>query len=119
MRVSKEYSTLYGILNLLDFKSIPSVATEKPWPSPRQARYLSKRSSNLTGLAITKTGTQKGDFSVSALGKTSLISGAITTFKVTFKPSAAGTRNAVIHISSNDANENPFDITLSGMGLAP
>jgi probable HAF family extracellular repeat protein len=73
-------------------------------------------SSKLTGLAITMTGQQKGDFVVSAPTKTSLPPGSSTTFKVTFKPRAKGTRNAAIHIKSNDPNENPFDIKLTGQG---
>ena len=74
---------------------------------------------NLTGLAITKDGAQKTDFIVGVLAKTTLAPGASTTFKVTFKPTAKGTRNAAIHIKSNDATENPFDIKLAGMGAAP
>lgn len=73
-------------------------------------------SSKLTGLAVTKTGQQKGDFVVTAPAKTSLAPGTSTTFKVTFKPRAKGTRNAAIHIKSNDPNENPFDIKLTGQG---
>jgi hypothetical protein len=41
-----------------------------------------------------------------------------TTFTVTFTPSAAGARSAAIHIASNDANESPFDITLTGTATA-
>lgn len=50
-------------------------------------------------------------------GAVSLAPGASTTFKVTFKPTAAGTRKAAIHIESNDADENPFDIKLGGEGV--
>ena len=35
---------------------------------------------------------------------------------VSFKPKARGNRNAVIRISSNDKNENPFEIRLRGSG---
>jgi hypothetical protein len=35
---------------------------------------------------------------------------------VTFKPTAKGARIAAIHIKSNDADENPFDIDLAGQG---
>ncbi len=74
---------------------------------------------NLTGLAITKDGKQKTDFIVGPLARTTLTAGASTSFKVTFKPAAKGTRNAAIHIKSNDANENPFDIKIAGAGAAP
>jgi hypothetical protein len=45
--------------------------------------------------------------------------GANNTFKVTFKPTASGTRSATLKILSNDANENSFDIQLDGTGAAP
>jgi hypothetical protein len=44
---------------------------------------------------------------------------AATTFELTFTPSATATRTATIHITSNDADENPFNITLTGTGVAP
>jgi thiol-disulfide isomerase/thioredoxin len=68
---------------------------------------------NLTGLAVTKNGTHAADFSVSTLGATTLTPSASTTFTVTFAPGAAGSRTAAIHIASNDADENPFDINLT------
>lgn len=74
---------------------------------------------NLTGLAVTKDGANPTDFTVSALGATTLGAGSSTTFTVTFAPGAAGARSAAIHIASNDSDENPFDITLSGSGLVP
>ena len=74
---------------------------------------------NLTGLAITKTGAHSSNFIVTAPAKTTLAPGASTTFSARFKPTAVGIRNAAIHIKSNDANENPFDIKLAGQGAAP
>lgn len=70
----------------------------------------------LSKLAIAKTGSTKGDFTVSPLSKNSLAPGASLTFKVTFKPKAKGTRTATLQIASNDGNENPFDIKLTGTG---
>lgn len=71
---------------------------------------------NLTGLAITKNGANRANFKVTRLAKTSLAAGASTTFKVTFKPNVKGRQKAAIHIRSNDADENPFDIQLTGKG---
>lgn len=70
----------------------------------------------LTGLGITKTGAHAGDFTIGTLPKTSLAAGASLEFKVTFKPVKKGIRNAAIRIRSNDADENPFDIKLTGTG---
>lgn len=70
----------------------------------------------LTNLAVIKAGTHSRDFIVTQPPLKTLAPGTSTTFKVTFKPTAAGTRNASLRIRNNDANENPFDIKLSGLG---
>ncbi len=69
----------------------------------------------LTGLSIT---TEGDEFTVTPLDTSTLAPGGTTSFKVTFKPTAAGDRVAFIHISSNDADESPFDIALVGSGIA-
>jgi uncharacterized delta-60 repeat protein len=71
---------------------------------------------SMSGLAISKNGTNAADFNVSAPGVTTLAAGASKTFTVTFNPAAAGARTAAIQIASNDADENPFDINLTGTG---
>jgi uncharacterized delta-60 repeat protein len=71
----------------------------------------------LTGIGITTDGPHPGDFGVDGPGVTSLAAGASTTFTVTFTPSAYGSRSAALHIASNDADEDPFDIELTGTGL--
>lgn len=71
----------------------------------------------LTGLSISKSGANAAEFTVAALGATSLAGGASTTFKVTFKAATKGTRRAALKIISNDADENPFDIALSGAAI--
>ena len=73
--------------------------------------------SQLKALAVTVDGEHAADFTVTPMAKTSLAPGGQTFFKVTFTPSATGTRRAAVHLTSNDANENPFDIQLSGMGV--
>ena len=69
----------------------------------------------LSRLSIIKSGANAAEFTVAALGATSLAGGASTTFKVTFKAATKGTRRAAIKIISNDADENPFDIILTGV----
>jgi hypothetical protein len=69
----------------------------------------------LLNLSATKDGTNSNDFTISSL-PTVLEDNTSTTFTVTFTPSATGARSAVIHIASNDADESPFDITLTGTG---
>jgi hypothetical protein len=76
---------------------------------------------DLTGLAITKSGTDSGDFVITQVSPAAPVAGpsGTTTFTVTFSPTAAGTRSAAIRIASNDSNEDPYNIALSGTGLAP
>ena len=71
----------------------------------------------LTGLGISITGANKTNFIVGSLAKTSLLPNETVSFTVQFKPTAFGTRTASIHIKSNDADENPFDIQVSGVGV--
>lgn len=73
---------------------------------------------NLTGLAVSKNGRHQGDFLVTSAATRSLAPGETATFKVTFKPTANGSRNAAIRIKSNDPDEKPFDIDLTGFGVA-
>lgn len=72
----------------------------------------------LSGLAVTEDGANASDFRVGRLGVTNLAAGASTTFTIVFAPGASGPRKAVIHISSNDLDENSFDISLAGSGIA-
>ncbi|MFD0894047.1 choice-of-anchor D domain-containing protein [Luteolibacter ambystomatis] len=74
---------------------------------------------DLTGLAVTKDGSNPGDFTIGSLGATTLAAGASTTFDVTFNTFSPTARSAAIHIASNDANENPFDLNLTGTGTGP
>ncbi len=70
----------------------------------------------LRGLFVTRAGRNPNDFIVGPLFSSKLKSGGTVIFKVQFKPEAKGTRNAIIRIRSNDANEDPFDIMVSGIG---
>lgn len=72
----------------------------------------------LTGISITMDGMNGADFTVSSPG-TSIAPGEFAVFHVFFRPSAVGTRTAAIHLFSNDSNESPFDIALTGQGLTP
>ena len=75
---------------------------------------------DLTGLGISIDGVNASDFSLTA-NPTSPLSGptGTTTFTVQFAPTAIGVRLAALHLVSNDADENPFDVFLTGTGMAP
>ena len=72
---------------------------------------------NLTGFVVTIDGTHASDFAVTtALPSSTLAKEATAEFIVTFAPIDSGMRSAQLHIASNDPNEAPFDISLSGEG---
>lgn len=71
----------------------------------------------LSGLTITLDGANATEFSASTLPLSSLDHDAETTFSVQFLPVSAGAKSATLHLASNDPNENPFDVTLSGTAL--
>lgn len=69
----------------------------------------------LTGLGITIDGAQAAEFSVVAAPVAPVASSGTTTFTVRFTPVSEGAKSAVLHLASNDADENPYDINLNGM----
>jgi CSLREA domain-containing protein len=73
----------------------------------------------LTLAGITFDGTDAADFSVSTAPASLVASGSSTTFVIRFAPSSTGPKTAVLHLANNDADEGPFDITLTGTGLTP
>ncbi|MEO5916638.1 MAG: leucine-rich repeat protein [Luteolibacter sp.] len=105
---------------LADGKAKMSFGTAAVGEKGTSKKFIIKNTGKgkLTGLAITKNGSNAGDFIVTQPAKASISTDGSTTFTVTFKPTAKGNRNAAIHIGSNDASENPFDIKLAGMGAA-
>ncbi|MEO5914768.1 MAG: choice-of-anchor D domain-containing protein [Luteolibacter sp.] len=70
----------------------------------------------LKNISISVDGKNKTEFTVSKLGGTSVAQKSDTSFVVTFKAKSIGVKNAAIHIKSNDKDENPFDIKLTGTG---
>ncbi|MBL9114558.1 MAG: M6 family metalloprotease domain-containing protein [Verrucomicrobiaceae bacterium] len=72
----------------------------------------------LTGIATSLAGTNPGDFSVTLAPATSVAALYSTTLVLRFQPTAAGARSATLRVASNDGNENPFDINLSGTATA-
>jgi len=63
-------------------------------------------------------GTDASQFHISAQPSSSTISpGGTTTFQVRFTPTTGGAKTATIAIANNDSDENPYDLTITGMGL--
>lgn len=73
----------------------------------------------LTGNPIIQLlGTHVPDFSVTSPTISTLLPGTLTTFNVTFTPTAPGIRTAIISIANNDSDENPYTFTVTGTGQA-
>ncbi len=68
---------------------------------------------NITGHNV--DGAHAGDFQVTTAPASTVASSGYTELVVTFSPLATGSRTAVLHIANTDANENPFDIVLTGI----
>ncbi len=77
-----------------------------------------KGKASLTGLAIAKDGANSAEFITTGPVNTTLAVNTSTTFTVKFTPIGAGQRDAAIHIASNDGDESPFDVPLTGFGFA-
>jgi hypothetical protein len=104
--------------NLIDGKSKKSFGTVKVGKigSAKTFTVRNTGTASLTGIKVSLVGKHAKDFILTKSVKTSLPPAAATTFKVTFKPKAKGTRIAALRINSNDKDENPFDVPLTGTG---
>ncbi len=73
----------------------------------------------LTGIAISLTGTNPGDFSLAPAGTctASLAAGQTCTINVTFTPTVLGARAAKVSVVDNAAG-SPQTVTLTGSGIA-
>lgn len=70
---------------------------------------------NLNLGAITFSGANPGDFSVTTAPAAVVAPGGNTSFVVTFSPPSIGTKTATISIANNDLNEDPYDYNLVGI----
>ena len=72
----------------------------------------------LTGIAVSKSGSHQAEYTVLANPAATVAAGATTSFTVRFAPAAAGLRSAALQIASDDSDENPYVVNLSGTGVA-
>ena len=68
---------------------------------------------------VAVSGTHASDFTVTVDPASPVSTGSNTSYTVTFDPSAGGLREATLSISNNDADENPYNYNIQGIGLAP
>lgn len=73
---------------------------------------------SLTGNpTISITGTNAGDWTVSAAPVSSIPPAGSTTFTLRFSPLASGLREALVSIANNDPDESPYQFAVQGAGL--
>ena len=74
---------------------------------------------NLTGILLTKYGTDASQFNITTSPATTVAGPNDTsTFTVQFAPTTGGDKFATLHLASNDADEAPFDIALFGHAIS-
>ena len=86
-------------------------------PSSVATRIFTVRNTGtrqLTGLDFLFDGPDAARFSIAAPPVAPVLPGGSTTFTLRFAPGAAGPRSATLRMTSNDADENPFDLALAG-----
>jgi hypothetical protein len=103
---------------LLDNKGSRSFGTKKVGKKSTEKvfKIFNRGEAALSRISVSVTGKHKADFIVGKPKKTTLAKGEDTTFTVVFKPGKKGTRKATLKVGSNDADENPFEIEVAGMG---
>jgi hypothetical protein len=75
-------------------------------------------SSALTGLTITKSGAYPGDFTVTASPVAPVQAANETSFTIQMNAATPGQKTASLSIASNDPDENPYVILLTGRVLS-
>ena len=83
---------------------------------PRTFTIQNTGPGDLIGLAVRLIGPEGTPFSFTPPLATTLAPDETTTFTVSFTPTTTGADEAQIQIASNDADENPFDLTLRAIG---
>jgi hypothetical protein len=83
----------------------------------RVFRARNSGNANLGNIVVSKSGADSSHFLLTAPTTDSLAPGASTTFSVSFAPTSSGSHTAQLSVVSNDTNNSPFIINLSGFGL--
>lgn len=63
-------------------------------------------------------GTNAADFTLTVAPTSPVSASGNTTFTIQFNPSADGVRSATVSIDNDDSNENPYNFSIQGAGLA-
>jgi secreted trypsin-like serine protease len=80
------------------------------------SRTITLANTGKAALAINSVSVTGSDFRISTQPAKSIAAGKTTGFSVSFKPTSAGAKQATLTITSNDPDENPFTVILTGIG---
>jgi hypothetical protein len=83
-------------------------------PITRTYTIKNTGATTLTIGAISFSGTNASEFTVTTLPSATVLGGSSTTFVVRFLPTTTGIRTAAISIVNNDATENPYNFAIQG-----
>jgi len=82
-------------------------------------RIRNPGAAELSAVSASISGADAGDFALTQMPAAALDPGAESFLTVEFHPSSAGNRSAVLAIASNDPDQNPYLVNLSGNGVSP
>ena len=103
-----------ALVDEADLVEFSDVVTASPGTSIETLTIRNTGSRPLTNLAATIDGANAADFSAGTLNETTLAPGGSVNLVLTFEPAEVGAKTATLRIASNDSDENPFDIDLTG-----
>jgi len=114
---SPEISVLNGKTNLTDGKWTITCGKIKVGKSLTfELTIKNTGTATLSRIAASTVGGQATQFAVVGKPAASLAPGKSTQVTITFKPKKKGDVSTTLRIASNDADENPFEIKLTGSG---
>lgn len=88
----------------------------RPVNSTAITKTITLANTGKAALAINSVSISGSGFTVSTQPAKSIAAGKTTSFAVAFKPTSAGAQSAVLTIDSNDPDENPYTVNLTGTG---
>jgi hypothetical protein len=106
--------------SIVDGDTTPSTGDWTDFGTTNATRTFTIRNPGLALLtvgAITISGTNASEFTVTTPPSATIAVGGTTTFVVTFAPTAVGVRTANISVVNNDADENPYDFNIQGTAV--
>lgn len=114
-----EITILLGSNGIADGGSVDFGSTQIGTSVSRTITVKNDGNATLTLTQLSQANMPAGYTLVSGLGSTSLAAGASTSFTISLDAASAGSFSGSIQLASNDADENPYDLTLTGSVAAP